>query len=233
MNTLDERYASVCKRIRLAATGCGRSVEDVALLAVSKTRPIEDIHALLKHGQLAFGENYLQEAIPKIEAIKNEAAEWHFIGPAQSNKTRQISEHFDWVHSVDRLKIARRLNDHRHAWQPELNICIQVNIDNQATKSGISPEQVPELCSEICKLPRLKLRGLMTIPAPSEDYENQRKPFRRLRELQDQLIAEGYTLDTLSMGMSSDLEAAIAEGSTMIRVGTDIFGPRPKQGIQA
>ncbi len=179
-------------------------------------------------GQRVFGENYLQEALDKMAALKEQAPaiEWHFIGPIQSNKTRPIAENFNWVHSVDRLKIAQRLSEQRPSGLPPLNICIQVNVSGEASKSGCSPQDLPALAQAIAGLPGLSLRGLMTIPEPATTEAGQRRPLRTLRELADQLRAQGIALDTLSMGMSADLDAAIAEGATMVRIGTAIFGER-------
>ena len=179
-------------------------------------------------GQRAFGENYLQEALDKMAALKDRAPdiEWHFIGPIQSNKTRPIAEHFSWVHSVDRLKIAQRLSEQRPAALPPLDICIQVNVSGEASKSGCTPQELPALAQAVAGLPGLRLRGLMTIPEPAATEAGQRRPLRALRELADQLRAQGIALDTLSMGMSADLAAAIAEGATMVRIGTAIFGER-------
>lgn len=180
-------------------------------------------------GMRRFGENYLQEALEKIAALQELDLEWHFIGPIQSNKTRPIAEHFDWVHSVDRLKLARRLSEQRPAGLPPLNICLQVNVSGEQSKSGITLQELPALAQEVATLPRLRLRGLMAIPAPAAGLEAQRQPFRQMRFALEQLIAEGLELDTLSMGMSGDLEAAIAEGATLVRIGTALFGPRPQK----
>ncbi len=177
-------------------------------------------------GQGCFGESYLQEAVDKIDQLIDEEIEWHFIGRVQSNKTKLIAERFDWVHSIDKLKQAQRLNDQRPESLPRLNICLQINIDNEESKGGVKPDDTAELIQQICQLPRLSLRGLMTLPAPTDNIDDQRKPFARLRELRDQLASDELPLKTLSMGMSDDMQAAIAEGSTMVRVGTAIFGPR-------
>lgn len=213
-------------RIEKAAQKHRRSAADIALLAVSKTRPAERLREAHADGQRAFGENYLQEALDKIEQLSDLELEWHFIGPIQSNKTRPIAEHFGWVHSVDRLKIARRLSEQRPAGLPPLNICLQVNVSAEASKSGVLPEDLPALASACADLPNLRLRGLMAIPAPAESFAAQREPFASLRSLLASLQPALPHLDTLSMGMSGDLEAAIAEGATIVRVGTDIFGPR-------
>lgn len=201
------------------------------LLAVSKTFPAEAIRAAHAAGQQAFGESYVQEAVAKIEALADLPIEWHFIGPIQSNKTRPIAEHFAWVHSVDRAKIADRLSAARPPQLPDLQICLQVNVSKEHTKSGVAPEQLAALARHVRDLPRLKLRGLMAIPEPTADPARQHEAFRRLRRLLEQLNAEGFALDTLSMGMSDDLEAAIAEGATIVRVGSAIFGARKREAI--
>jgi pyridoxal phosphate enzyme (YggS family) len=198
-----------------------RKKGSVQLLAVSKNQPIENILQAFNHGQTCFGENYLQEALPKIIALP--AAEWHFIGPMQSNKTRKIAEHFAWVHSVDSIKIAERLNEQRPTHLPPLNICIQVNVSDEATKSGISPQEVQALANACVNLPRLRLRGLMAIPAAHTDFLKQRAEFHKLSVLYDDVRKQGFTLDTLSMGMSEDFEAAIAEGASIIRIGRAIW----------
>jgi pyridoxal phosphate enzyme (YggS family) len=225
MSTIADRLTQVRLRIRQAAAAAGRDPNSVRLLAVSKTRPVADLEAALAAGQRAFGESYLQDALPKIAAI-GERAEWHFIGPIQSNKTRQIASHFAWVHSVDRLKIAQRLNEQRPAGLPALNICLQVNISSESTKGGVSTEQIPDLAEAVQQLPHLRLRGLMAIPAPAIDEVQQHRTFAQLHQLLERLNASGFSLDTLSMGMTNDLEAAIAEGATIVRIGTAIFGPR-------
>lgn len=220
------RLAAVRERIAAAEHRYGRTAGSVGLLAVSKTRSAEEIRGCAAHGQLRFGENYLQEGLGKIAQLSDLPLEWHFIGPIQSNKCRDIAAHFDWVHSVDRLKIARLLNDHRPAHRAPLNVCIQVNVSGEASKSGCTPEELPALAAALVQLPRLRLRGLMAIPAPAERFEEQAVPLRRLREAMAELQQQGLTLDTLSMGMSDDLEAAVAEGSTLVRIGTALFGPR-------
>jgi pyridoxal phosphate enzyme (YggS family) len=222
------RLNLVQRRIERAAHIAQRDPASITLLAVSKTFPSADIAAALAAGQHAFGENYLQEALEKITALASlrSQLEWHFIGPLQSNKTRAVAQHFDWVHSVDRLKIAHRLAEQRPSHLVPLNICLQVNIDQAPTKSGFAPDQVLDAAREISNLPNLRLRGLMAIPEPAHDSEAQRAPHRALRKLLDQLRATGLELDTLSMGMSADLEAAVLEGSTLVRVGTAIFGAR-------
>ena len=226
MTQIAERLATVRARIRAAEERFDRPADSVQLLAVSKTKPASALRAAMAAGQFAFGENYVQDARQKQQRLADSGAQWHFIGPLQSNKTKVVAQHFDWVHSVEREKIARRLSDHRDDDLPPLNVCLQVNVSGEATKSGLQPEDVPALAAAVAALPRLRLRGLMAIPAPARDFEEQRRPFRELRELREQLVQDGLTLDTLSMGMSADLEAAIAEGSTMVRVGTDIFGAR-------
>lgn len=217
---------NVQRRIHDAQQRYGREADKITLLAVSKTRTVEDLVNAIEAGQQCFGENYLQEALEKIEALESHSLEWHFIGPIQSNKTRPIAEHFDWVHSVERLKIAQRLSEQRPDHLPALNICLQVNIDAEQSKSGCRLEDLPALVAQVSALPHIRLRGLMAIPQATGTIEQQRLPFQRLREAMQELQQQGYTLDTLSMGMSADLEAAIAEGATIVRIGTDIFGPR-------
>lgn len=227
LDNLSARLAAVNDAIRTAAARHGRPAGAVTLLAVSKTQPAQAIRAAAAAGQYRFGENYLQEALAKMADLADLDLEWHFIGPLQSNKTRPVAEHFAWVHSVDRLKLAERLSAQRPAGLPPLNVCLQVNISAETSKSGCTPEELPALARAVAALPGLKLRGLMAIPAPAEGLEAQRLPLRRLREALEQLNAEGLGLDTLSMGMSDDLEAAIAEGATLVRVGSAIFGARP------
>jgi pyridoxal phosphate enzyme (YggS family) len=217
---------TVLTRIAAAERHYGRVAGSVRLLAVSKGHSADDIRAATGAGQRSFGESYLQEATPKLEALAGQAIEWHFIGPIQSNKTRGIARHFDWVHSVDRLKIAERLSAQRPASAGPLNVCIEVNLGAEPGKSGILPPEVPALAREVNRLPHLRLRGLMTIPPASQDFETQRRFFRRLQELYVVLARENPALDTLSMGMTDDLEAAIAEGATIVRVGSGIFGTR-------
>jgi hypothetical protein len=228
MPELAHNLAAVSQRIALAAQLADRAPDSVALLAVSKTFPAEDVRAVHAAGQRAFGENYVQEALTKIEALADLRAslEWHFIGPLQSNKTRPVAENFDWVHSVDRLKIAQRLAEQRPANLPPLNVCLQVNVSGEATKAGVAPADAAQVAHAIAALPQLRLRGLMAIPEPAGGVDEQRAPHRQLRELFDKLRADGLELDTLSMGMSSDLEAAVLEGATIVRVGTAIFGKR-------
>ncbi|GEC94677.1 YggS family pyridoxal phosphate enzyme [Zoogloea ramigera] len=213
-------------RIARAAEAAGRDAAEVRLLAVSKTWPADSVREAAAAGQCAFGENYVQEGAEKVDALAGLGLEWHFIGPLQSNKTRLVANRFVWVHSIDRLKIAERLSAQRDAHLPPLEVCIQVNVSGEASKSGVAPGELPELAHAVAGLPRLRLRGLMAIPEPTSDVALQRARFATLRQLRDQLNADGLALDTLSMGMSDDLEAAIAEGSTMVRVGTAIFGSR-------
>lgn len=224
-----ERLSAVRQRLESACQKAGRPPQTVTLLAVSKTRDSDELRAMAALGLHRFGENYLQEALTKIAALRDLDLEWHFIGPLQSNKTRPVAENFAWVHSIDRLKLAQRLNDQRPEELAPLNICLQVNVSDEESKSGVSFADLPELAHQVSRLPRLRLRGLMTIPAPADDFEAQRQPLRQLREALQQLIREGLQLDTLSMGMSDDLEAAVAEGATMVRIGTALFGPRPKR----
>ena len=226
MTTISANLQAVLARIGEAARRCGRQPEEISLLAVSKTWPGSYVQEAARAGQKAFGENYVQEGVDKVRETALPDLEWHFIGPLQSNKTRLVAEAFQWVHSVDRLKIAERLSQQRPAHLPPLQICLQVNISNEDSKSGVPEEDVASLAQQIAYLPRLKLRGLMTIPAPAPEFAQQRAPFRRLRELYEELKRNGFALDTLSMGMSNDIEAAIAEGSTLVRVGTAIFGER-------
>ncbi|GGO78073.1 UPF0001 protein [Marinobacterium nitratireducens] len=226
MNSIADNICAVRKRIAEVAADCGRGEDSVQLLAVSKTRSPDELRDAYAAGQCAFGENYLQEALDKIEALADLDIEWHFIGPIQSNKTRAIAGHFDWVHSVDRAKVARRLSEQRPGGLAPLNICLQVNISAEPSKSGCLPDEVEALAREVATLPNIRLRGLMAIPAASEDPEEQRRPLAAMRELLRQLQQEHPGLDTLSMGMSADMEAAICEGATQVRIGTALFGPR-------
>lgn len=226
MSGLSGRLQNLVTRIARAASDAGRDPAGIRLLAVSKTWPAESVREAAAAGQHAFGENYVQEGVAKVEALADLGLEWHFIGPLQSNKTRPVANSFAWVHSIDRLKIAQRLSEQRDVFLPQLQVCIQVNVSGEESKSGVSPADLPELARAVAALPRLKLRGLMTIPEPTSDVALQRERFATLRRLMAQLRADGLDLDTLSMGMSDDLEAAIAEGSTMVRVGTAIFGSR-------
>jgi len=228
---MDERLisnniATLLERVRLSAEKSQRVTGDILVLAVSKNHPREAVEAAYRCGLREFGESYLQEALAKIAELESLALVWHFIGPIQSNKTRAIAENFHWVHSVDREKIARRLSDHRPASLPDLQCCLQVNISGEASKSGISLDELPRLAEKVMALPRLQLRGLMAIPAASSDPAKQRAAFARLRQAMTDLAPLAPGMDTLSMGMSGDCEAAIAEGSTIRRVGTDIFGSR-------
>lgn len=229
MCSIPERLQAVNSRLRQAESEAGRASGSVALIAVSKTQPAAAIRAAYGAGQLAFGENYLQEALEKMAELQSLPLQWHFIGPIQSNKTRPIAEHFAWVHGVDRLKIAQRLSEARPANLPPLDICIEVNVSGEASKGGVAPAELPALADAIAALPRLRLRGLMAIPAPTNDIALQRRQFRMLRELSESLQQHGLALDTLSMGMSEDFPAAIAEGATFVRIGTAIFGPRLKK----
>lgn len=225
-NTIAHNISVIRGQIAHFEQKYARETGSVQLLAVSKTRPIKDIDLSFAADQQHFGENYLQEALSKIENTPDKSVKWHFIGPIQSNKTRQIAENFDWVHTVDRLKIAQRLSEQRNPKLPPLNVCIQVNISAEESKSGTRIEDTLSLAKEIQHLPNIHLRGLMAIPAATKDFELQRQTFRSLRELKDTISTQGIELDTLSMGMSNDMEAAIAEGSTIVRIGTAIFGQR-------
>ena len=231
MTTIEGNLQQVHERLKQACALAGRDVNTVSLLAVSKTFDADAVCLALDAGQHAFGENYVQEGTEKMEAVRrlkpDAALQWHCIGPLQSNKTRPVAECFDWVQSVDRLKIAQRLSEQRPAAMPDLQICLQVNVDGGANKSGVAPASLEELAQAVSRLPRLKLRGLMCIPEPAPDFEAQRALFLRAKVLFDQLNGQGLALDTLSMGMSDDLEAAVAAGSTMVRVGRGVFGSRP------
>jgi pyridoxal phosphate enzyme (YggS family) len=226
MTTIVDNLHRVRARIVQACNACERTEQSVVLLAVSKTFGAEAVREAYAGGQTAFGENYIQEAVEKIRALTDLPLQWHCIGPIQSNKTRQVAEHFDWVHSVDRLKTAQRLNDQRPVDKPALNVCIQVNIDGGPTKAGVAPAEVLALAQQIVQLPRLRLRGLMTIPEPVADFAAACAVHQRTRVLFEALQAAGLALDTLSMGMSADLEAAVQSGSTMLRIGSAIFGGR-------
>jgi len=228
MTTIALNLQAVRDRVARAAARAGRQPGDVTLLAVSKTVPASYIEAAAHAGQKAFGESYAQEGVKKITILGQLALDWHFIGPVQSNKTRLIAEHFEWVHSVDRSRIATRLNDARPSDLEPLNVCIQVNVSGEGSKSGVEPGEERGLAEAIAALPRLRLRGLMAIPEPSPDPGLQRKRYALLRELRDGLAAAGHRVETLSMGMSDDLESAIAEGATIVRVGAAIFGAREK-----
>lgn len=231
MATIADNLQAVRDRIARAARAMGRDAEKITLLAVSKTHPAQRVLAAVDAGQRAFGENYVQEAVRKMDAVAEArgpqtALEWHLIGPLQSNKTRTVAERFDWVQTIDREKIAARLSEQRAATRAPLNVLVQVNVSGEASKSGVAPESALALARAVARLPRLRLRGLMTIPEPTDDVALQRSRFRLLRELLEAARAGGLALDTLSMGMSDDMEAAIAEGATMVRIGTAIFGAR-------
>jgi pyridoxal phosphate enzyme (YggS family) len=233
MDTIEKRLQAVKSRIAAACEGVGRDPRDIVLVAVGKTFPAGDIRAAHAAGQRDFGENQAQEAVAKIDALRDLALVWHFIGPVQSNKTRAVAERFDWVHSIDRLKIAERLAEQRPAGLPPLQVCVQVNVSGEASKSGVPPLDAAALAHAVARLPRLRLRGLMTIPEPTTDMALARRRFETVRDLQAGLVREGLALDMLSMGMSDDLEAAIAAGATMVRVGSAIFGPRRKAAAAA
>src|SRR5262245_30707612 len=236
MGTIAANLQAVRERIARAAAAAGRSSDDIALVAVSKTFPAAMVAEARACGQRAFGENQAQEGVKKVAELaaldrtspESLLLQWHFIGPIQSNKTRPIAEHFQWIHGIERARIAERLNEARPAALPPLDVCIQVNVSGEESKSGVAPGEELALAEAISRLPRLRLRGLMAIPAPASDPASRRGQFARLRELKDGLVARGYALDTLSMGMSDDLEEAILEGATMVRVGTAIFGSRKK-----
>lgn len=226
MTTIPLQLAAVHSRLQAACQSAGRPVDSVTLLAVSKTFGADAVRAAYAAGQTWFGENYIQEAVQKITELRELPLVWHCIGPIQSNKSRLVAEHFDWVHTVDRLKIAQRLSEQRPAHLAPLQVCIQVNVDGGPTKSGVAPQEVLALAQAVAQLPRLRLRGLMCIPDPAPDFEAECALFTRARELFDALNGTGLGLDTLSMGMSADLEAAVASGSTLVRVGSAIFGAR-------
>lgn len=229
MTTIAQNLGAVRARIAAACAAAGRDAREVRLLAVSKTFGSEAVREAHAAGQTAFGENYVQEAVAKIEALRGLPLEWHCLGPIQSNKTRLVAEHFDWVHSVDRLRIAERLSAQRPDGLAPLQVCLQVNIDGGANKSGVAPQEALALARAVALLPHLALRGLMCIPEPAPDFESACAVHRRARTLFDALRAEGLPLDTLSLGMTADLEAAIHAGSTLVRVGQAIFGRRPAQ----
>ena len=226
MTTIASNLQAVHDAIASAATGAGRQTVEISLLAVSKAFAPDMIREAYRAGQRLFAESYVQEAVDKIEVLRDLPIEWHFIGPIQSNKTRAIAENFAWVHSVDRLKIAERLSEQRPTHMPPLQTCLQINISGEASKSGVDPDQAGALAHAIAKLPGLKLRGLMAVPAPSDNVAEQRFYFAQLRELRDELNREGLKMDELSMGMSHDFVAAIMEGATIVRIGTAIFGER-------
>lgn len=227
MSRIADRLSALQARIGVACEFADRDPRDVLLVAVSKGQPAAAVREAARAGHLDFGENYLQEALAKLEALADLDLQWHFIGPLQSNKTRRVAEQFAWVHTVDRLKVAERLSAQRPAHGPELNVCVQVNISDERTKHGVRPEDAKNLCREILQLPRLKLRGLMALPAPSTDAAGQRAGFAALKRLFLDLQNAGLPLDVLSMGSSADFEAAIAEGAHILRIGTELFGPRP------
>jgi PLP dependent protein len=226
MTTITLNLQAVRTRIERAAVACGRDAREIALLAVSKNASVQAIEEARGAGQRAFGESYAQEGVNKITQLASQDIEWHFIGPIQSNKTKLIAQHFHWAQSVDRWRLAERLAEQRPSELGPLQVCIQVNVSGEASKSGIAPSAAVELAQQVAALPRLRLRGLMTVPAPTADVHTLRRQFRMLRTLCEELAAEGLALDTLSMGMSDDLEVAIAEGATMVRVGRAIFGDR-------
>lgn len=229
MGSIADNLQAVTGRIAKAAAACGRSPDEVVLLAVSKTWPADAVRAALAAGQTAFGENYVQEGVDKVLELRGEGRAdlvWHFIGTVQSNKSRLVAEHFDWVHTVDRLKIAERLSAQRPENLPALQVCVQVNVSGEASKSGCRPEEALALARQVAVLPRLCLRGLMAIPEPAAELARQRVPLNKMKELFDQLRQQVAGIDTLSMGMSHDLEAAVWSGSTMVRIGTAIFGQR-------
>jgi len=228
MTTISAKLQAVIARIDEAARQSGRNPDEVTLLAVSKTWPASAVREAAAAGQRRFGENYVQEGVDKATELAALGLQWHFIGPLQSNKTRAVAEVFDWVHSVDRFKIAQRLSEQRPESLPPLQLCLQVNISGEASKSGVAVGEVGLLARQVASLPRVRLRGLMAIPAPSDDFSQQRQAFAQLREIFEQLKRDGVPLDTLSIGMSHDLEAAIAEGASMVRVGSAIFGERSK-----
>jgi PLP dependent protein len=228
VKTIAERLARLHDHIAVTARRYGRDPAGVGIVAVSKRQPADVIRTAAAAGHTDFGENYVQEALDKIDDLASETGlSWHFIGPIQSNKTRPVAEHFAWVHSLERDKTAHRLSEQRPPQLPPLNVCIQVNLSGETSKAGVIPQALPALAATLSELPRLRLRGLMTLPAPETDFERQRVPFRQLRALLDELNLAGHALDTLSMGTSADFEAAIAEGATLVRIGTGLFGPRP------
>jgi hypothetical protein len=230
MDTIENQLQAVKSRIASACRRAARDPRDIVLVAVSKSFPAAAIAAAHAAGQRDFGENHVQEALAKRAALGERDLVWHFIGPLQSNKTRPVAEQFHWVHSIDRLKVAERLAAQRPDGLPPLQVCVQVNVSGEASKSGVAPGEAPALAQAVARLPRLRLRGLMTIPEPTSDTALQRRRFETLRALKERLVREGLALDTLSMGMSDDLEAAIAAGATMVRVGTAIFGLRQSGG---
>lgn len=226
MTTITSALQAVKQRIESAALQAGKRPQNIRLLAVSKTFPAEAVRAAFRAGQTAFGESYVQEAVGKISSLADLPLEWHFIGPLQSNKTRLVAEQFDWVHSVDRAKIADRLSAARPTELPPLQVCLEVNVSGEASKAGVAPQELEALAAHVRTLPHLQLRGLMAIPAATDDIALQKQQFRAVHALLDELNRKNFQLDTLSMGMSNDLEAAIAEGATIVRVGSAIFGTR-------
>lgn len=226
MIRVTENFRKIQDLLAKAAVDAGRSPEEILLLAVSKKKPAEAVLEAYAAGQRDFGENFVQEGLEKIAAVGKNDVIWHFVGRLQANKTRPVAQHFQWVHTIDRLKIARRLSQQRPDDAALLNVCIEVNIDEEASKSGVTPGEVAELAAAVAELPRLSLRGLMCLPAIRDDFEEQRRPFARLREIKDSLNQSGLSLDTLSMGMTADYAAAIHEGATIVRIGTAIFGAR-------
>ncbi|WP_305406186.1 YggS family pyridoxal phosphate-dependent enzyme [Photobacterium leiognathi] len=230
MTSIKQNIAEVIHQITLATEKCGRAADSVQLLAVSKTKPVEAIEEAIAAGQYAFGENYVQEGVDKVNHFSTHSAKnllvWHFIGPIQSNKTRLVAEHFDWVHSIDRVKTAKRLSDQRPANMAPLQVLLQVNSNDEETKSGVSLAELPALAAEIAAMPNIELRGLMSIPQPATDFDSQFATFKTLSDALEQLKTIYPQVDTLSMGMSDDMEAAIAAGSTIVRIGTAIFGAR-------
>ncbi|HEY0211038.1 YggS family pyridoxal phosphate-dependent enzyme [Acerihabitans sp.] len=237
MSTIEQNLQQVTERISLIARQCGRDPQQITLLAVSKTKPVTAIEEAIRAGQTAFGENYVQEGLEKISYFQQNAftpaLSWHFIGPLQSNKSRLVAEHFDWLHTLDRLQLAQRLNNQRPASMAPLNVLIQINISGEASKSGIAPDRLPELAALVAELPRLRLRGLMAIPAPQADYQRQLAVFRQMAALFADLRHRHPDADTLSLGMTDDMPAAIAAGSTLVRIGTAIFGARDYQAPTA
>ena len=226
MTSIAANLQAVRARIFAACASAGRAPESISLLAVSKTWPASAVSAAVVAGQRLFGENYVQEAVAKLAHLADEKLEWHFIGPLQNNKSKLVAEHFNWVHSIDNLRTAQRISRQRPSGLSAINVCLQVNVSAEASKGGVSPATTMNLARQISQLPNMTLRGLMTIPAATEDIAVQRRQFALLRELKEDLNRDGFNLDTLSMGMSHDLEAAILEGSTIVRVGTAIFGER-------
>ena len=229
-NRVADALAAVRERIAAAERRFERVPGSVALVAVAKTKPARLVREAWEAGQRQFGENFVQEAMEKLDTLSELSGpggiEWHFVGALQANKSRVVAERFDWVHTVDRVRIARRLSDQRPAWLPPLNVCLQINVSGESSKSGVPLDEAPELAAAVAELPRLRLRGLMTIPRPCTGFDEQRIALRPLVEAYERLRADGLGLDTLSMGMTDDLEAAVAEGTTMVRIGTAVFGPR-------